>query len=238
LFTQNHNQNHLLAALPDEDLLRIGESLELKQMALGSLLFEAGEKLDYLYFPISCVFSLHYAMENGSSSEFSAVGNEGAVGLCLFLSDAMSSSSALVQTSGYAYRISLIKLRQEINLTSPVMSVLLRYTQLHLAQVSQQAICKQHHMIMRRLCTWLLQRLDRSESLEITITQELIAEAMGVRREGINEATQKLQQMGLIKCRRGYITVLDKYAIKKLACECYEVFRNEYGRLFKAKVFH
>ena len=228
----------MLAALPDEDLLRIGESLELKQMALGSLLFEAGEKLDYLYFPISCVFSLHYAMENGSSSEFSAVGNEGAVGLCLFLSDAMSSSSALVQTSGYAYRISLIKLRQEINLTSPVMSVLLRYTQLHLAQVSQQAICKQHHMIMRRLCTWLLQRLDRSESLEITITQELIAEAMGVRREGINEATQKLQQMGLIKCRRGYITVLDKYAIKKLACECYEVFRNEYGRLFKAKVFH
>jgi CRP-like cAMP-binding protein len=238
LFNQNHSQNHLLAALPNADLLRIGESLELKQMALGSLIFEAGEKLSYLYFPTSCVFSLHYAMENGSSSEFSSVGNEGAVGLCLFLSDAMSSSCALVQTSGYAYRLSLIKLRQENIFTSPVMNVLLRYTQLHLAQVSQQAICKQHHVIKRRLCTWLLQRLDRSESLEITITQELMADAMGVRREGINEATQKLQKMGLIKCRRGYITVIDKYAIKKLACECYEDFRNEYGRLFVTKAHH
>lgn len=228
---QHPSQNQLLAALPAADFDRIAGFLEIKRMALGERLYAAGGTLSHLYFPTSCVISLHYEMANGDSSEFSAVGNEGAVGLSLFLADATMSSAALVQTGGYAYRLELAALRQEIDLAGAAWQLLLRYTQAHLSQVSQQAICKSHHMIDQKLCSWLLQRLDRSPNTEITITQDLIASALGVRREGVNESTKKLQQLGLVSCRRGHITVLNRDRLERLTCECYAVVKKEFSRL-------
>ena len=207
LMKQNPNQNQLLAALPEADFQRIADQLELLRIIEGQLLYSAGGVLSNLYFPTSCVISFHYEMANGASSEFSAVGNEGAVGLSLFLADATMSSAALVQTGGYAYRFELALLLQEISRAGPTLQLLLRYTQAHLNQVSQQALCNSQHLIIQRLCTWLLQRLDRCPDTEIAITQDLIADALAVRREGINEATMKLQALGLVGCRRGHIEV-------------------------------
>jgi len=228
---QRPSQNHLLAALPDADFQRIAGHLELRPMALGDLLYSAGETLSHLYFPTSCVISLHYEMANGTSSEFSSVGIEGAVGLSLFLGDATMSSAALVQTGGYAYRLEQTFLQQEFNRAGAALQLLLRYTQAHLSQVSQQAICKSHHQIDQKLCGWLLQRLDRCPDTEIAITQDLIAASLGVRREGINESTMKLQQLGLISCRRGHITVLNRDGLERLTCECYAVVKKEFSRL-------
>jgi len=228
---QHPSQNQLLAALPALDFDRIAGFLELKRMALGERLYAAGGILRHLYFPTSCVISLHYELANGDSSEFSAVGNEGAVGLSLFLADATMSSGALVQTGGYAYRLELAALRHEVYLAGAAWQMLLRYTQAHLSQVSQQAICKSHHLIDQKLCSWLLQRLDRCPNSEITITQDLIASALGVRREGINESTKKLQKLGLVSCRRGHITVLNRERLERLACECYAVVKKEFSRL-------
>jgi CRP-like cAMP-binding protein len=228
---QRPNFNYLLGALPAPDLLRVGQHLELQHMQLGELLYESGGTLHHLYFPTSCVISLHYEMANGSSSEFSAVGNEGAVGLSLFLADGPMAGAAMVQTSGYAYRLALAELQQEFQRAGPTLQMLLRYTQAHLSQIAQQAICKSHHAIDQKLCTWLLQRLDRSPGVEITITQDLIADALGVRREGVNEATRKLQQLGCVSCRRGHIRVLNRACLESLTCECYGVVRKEFSRL-------
>jgi len=235
---QNPNNNKLLAALPVADFQRIAGHLELRQMVLGELLYAAGGTLSHLYFPTSSVVSLHYEMANGSSSEFSAVGNEGAVGLSLFLADTTMSSAALVQTGGYAYRLALPLLRQEFSRAGATLQLLLRYTQAHLSQVSQQAICKSHHLINQKLCTWLLQRLDRCPDTEITITQDLIADALGVRREGINEATTKLQLLGFISCRRGHIAVLNRAGLESLTCECYGVVKKEFSRLLPHPAQH
>lgn len=228
---QRPGKNQLLAALPAADLQRIAPHLELTKMALGELLYCAGGTLSHLYFPTSCVISLHYEMANGASSEFGAVGNEGAVGLSLFLADATMSSAALVQTAGHAYRLELAVLQQEFNRAGATLQLLLRYTQAHLSQVSQQAICKSHHLIDQKLCSWLLQRLDRCPDTEIIITQDLIADALGVRREGINEATMKLQLLGFITCRRGHIAVLNRAGLESLTCECYGVVKKEFSRL-------
>ncbi len=228
---QNPNKNKLLAALPEADFQRISGQLELRQMVVGEVLYAAGETLTHLYFPTSCVISLHYEMANGTSSEFSAVGNEGAVGLSLFLADATMSSAAVVQTAGDAYRLSLAVLREEFSRAGATLQLLLRYTQAHLSQVSQQAICQSHHLIDQKLCTWLLQRLDRCPDTEITITQDLVANALGVRREGINESTQKLLQLGYVSCRRGHITVLNRAGVERLSCECYGVAKKEFTRL-------
>jgi CRP-like cAMP-binding protein len=231
VFFQNPNKNKLLAALPEADFQRISGQLELRQMVVGEVLYAAGETLTHLYFPTSCVISLHYEMANGTSSEFSAVGNEGAVGLSLFLADATMSSAAVVQTAGEAYRLSLTVLREEFSRAGATLQLLLRYTQAHLSQVSQQAICQSHHLIDQKLCTWLLQRLDRCPDTEIIITQDLVAHALGVRREGINESTQKLLQLGYISCRRGHITVLNRAGVERLSCECYGVSKKEFTRL-------
>jgi CRP-like cAMP-binding protein len=231
LVEQTPNKNTLLAALPHDEFQRIAVNLELKQMVLGELLYDEGGTLGHIYFPTSCVISLHYEMATGSSSEFSAVGNEGAVGVSLFLADTTTSSAALVQTGGYAYRLALPFLLEEFGRAGATMRLLLRYTQTHLSQVSLQAICKSHHLISKKLCTWLLQRLDRSPGTEITITQDLIADALGVRREGINEAIMNLQQLGLISCRRGHIKVLDRAGIEVLTCECYDLVKKQFTRL-------
>jgi CRP-like cAMP-binding protein len=200
-------------------------------MVLGALLYAEGGTLNYIYFPSSSVVSLHYEMANGSSSEFSAVGNEGAVGVSLFLSDTTISSAALVQTGGYAYRLALPFLQQEFSRGGATMHLMLRYTQAHLSQISLQAICKSHHLMNKKLCTWLLQRLDRSPESEITITQDLIADALGVRREGINEAMMNLQLLGFICCRRGHIAVLNRVGLENLTCECYGLVKKEFSRL-------
>jgi CRP-like cAMP-binding protein len=221
----------LLAALPSIESERIFANLELRKMVLGELLYAEGGTLNYIYFPTSSVVSLHYEMANGSSSEFSAVGNEGAVGVSLFLSDTTISSAALVQTGGYAYRLALPFLQQEFSRGGATMHLMLRYTQAHLSQVSLQAICKSHHLMNKKLCTWLLQRLDRSPESEITITQDLIADALGVRREGINEAMMNLQLLGFICCRRGHIAVLNRVGLENLTCECYGLVKKEFSRL-------
>jgi hypothetical protein len=200
-------------------------------LVLGELLYAEGGKLSHLYFPTSSIVSLHYEMSNGCSSEFSAVGNEGAVGLSLFLADTTISSAALVQTGGYAYRLALPFLREEFSRAGATMALMLRYTHVHLNQVSLQAICKSHHLIHPKLCTWLLQRLDRSPLTDITITQDLIANALGVRREGINEAMMNLQLLGLISCRRGHITVLNRIGLENLTCECYNLVKKEFSRM-------
>lgn len=230
-FEQTPNKNMLLAALPSADFQRIAVNLELKRMVLGDLLYAEGGTLSHIYFPTSSIVSLHYEMANGSSSEFSAVGNEGAVGLSLFLADTTISSAALVQTGGYAYRLALPFLREEFSRAGATMQLMLRYTQAHLSQVSLQAICKSHHLMNKKLCTWLLQRLDRSPDREITITQDLIADALGVRREGINEAMMNLQLLGFISCRRGHIAVLNRIGLENLACECYGLVKKEFSRL-------
>jgi CRP-like cAMP-binding protein len=205
---------------------------------MGQLLYTDGDTLSHLYFPTNSVISLHHEMANGASSEFSAVGNEGAVGLSLFLADGPMSSAAMVQTEGYAYRLALPELQKEFRRAGPTLFLLLRYTQAHLIQIAQQAICKSHHLIDQKLCTWLLQRLDRCSGTEITITQDLIADALGVRREGINESVMKLQLLGLVSCRRGYITVLNRPQVERLTCECYACVRKEFRRLLPVIIPH
>jgi len=228
---QTPTNNTLLAALPDADFQRLAVNLELRQMVLGELLYAEGGTLSHIYFPTSSVISLHYEMATGSSSEFSAVGNEGAVGLSLFLADTTTSSAALVQTGGYAYRLALPFLLEEFGRAGATMQLLLRYTQAHLCQVSLQAICKSHHLICKKLCTWLMQRLDRCPETEITITQDLIADALGVRREGINEAMMNLQLLGFISCRRGYIKVLNRPELENLTCDCYDLVKKQFSLL-------
>jgi hypothetical protein len=222
--------NQLLSALPYADYQRVEQHLELTQMILGQQLYADGETLSHLYFPTSSVISLHLKVAN-ELSEISAVGNEGAVGLSLFLAEGTMSSAAMVQTGGYAYRLALPELQKEFRRAGPTLFLLLRYTQVHLSQIAQQAICKSHHMIQQKLCTWLLQRLDRCPNTEITIAQDLIADALRVRHEVINEATMKLQDLGFLSCRLGHIQVLNKTQLERLTCECYTSSKKEFRRL-------
>ena len=225
------NQNHLLAALLDAEYDRLAPHLELVPMLLGDVLYESGGKLRYIYFPTTAILSLQYALENGNSSEIAGVGNEGVLGISLFMGGDTTPSRAVVQTGGHGYRLKSEILIEEFNRAGPVMRLLLRYIQALITQMTQTAVCNRHHTVEQQLCRWLLLTLDRLQSNELTMTQELIAGMLGVRREGITEAAGNLQSYGLIRYRRGHITVLDRVGLERDVCECYLVVKKETARL-------
>jgi len=227
----NPNQNHLLAALLDTEFARIEPHLEFVSMLLGDVLSESGGKLHYVYFPTTSIISLHYLLENGGSSEIAGVGNEGVLGVSLFMGGDTTPSRAVVQTGGYGYRLKNDKLMEEFQRGELLQKLLLRYTQALITQMSQTAVCNRHHSVEQQLCRWLLLTLDRLPSNELTMTQELIASMLGVRREGVTEAAGKLQSYGFISYRRGHITVLDRKGLEGAVCECYGVVKKEFSRL-------
>lgn len=224
-------QNHLLAALLAAEGDRLAPHLELVPMLLGDVLHESGGKMSHVYFPTTSIVSLHYVLENGSSSEMAGVGNEGVVGVSLFMGGGTMPSRAVVQTGGHGYRMKAHILVEEFNRAGPVMRLLLRYIQALLTQTSQTAVCNRHHSVEQQLCRWLLLTLDRLPSNELTMTQELIAGMLGVRREGVTVAAGKLQSAGYISYRRGHITVLNRAGLETEVCECYEVVKKEMDRL-------
>ncbi|MET3119563.1 CRP-like cAMP-binding protein [Undibacterium sp. GrIS 1.8] len=225
------SQNHLLAALLDAEYDRLSPHLELVPMLLGDVLYEPGGKLAHVYFPTTSIISLHYLLEDGGASEIAGVGNEGVVGVSLFMGGNSTPSRAIVQTGGHAYRLKADILMAEFNRAGPVLRLLLRYTQALLTQMSQTSVCNRHHSVEQQLCRWLLLTLDRVPSNELTITQELIANTLGVRREGITEAAGKLQQEHYISYRRGHITVVNRNGLEDKVCECYGVVKKEFARL-------
>lgn len=231
------NQNHLLAALPTAEFDSLAGHLELVSLAVGQMLYEPGEQLRHAYFPTTAIVSLHYVTESGASAETAGVGNEGMVGVSLFMGGHTTSSSAVVQTSGQAYRLERHLLKQEFDRTGLLQRLLLRYTQALMTQMSQTAVCNRHHPVEQQLCRWLLQTLDRKPTLELVVTQELIAGMLGVSREGITEAAGKLQNKGLIRYRRGHITVLDRLGLEANSCECYAVVKKEIGRLLSDTLY-
>ena len=225
------DQNNLLGALPAEEFERLAAHLKLVPMPLGEVLYEPGEQLQHAYFPTTAIVSLHYVMESGASAETAGVGNEGVVGIALFMGGDTTPSSAVVKTAGHAYRLERKLLKQEFDRAGLLQRLLLRYTQALITQMTQTAACNRHHSVEQQLCRWLLSTLDRVPSHELIITQELVASMLGVRREGITEAAGKLQHAGFIRYRRGHITVLDRSGLETRACECYAVVRNELTRL-------
>ncbi len=229
------SQNHLLAALPAAELTRLATDLELVPMLLGQVLYEPGEQLQHAYFPTSAIVSLHYVGESGASAEASGVGNEGIVGVSLFMGGDTTPSSAVVQTAGHGYRMPRRLLKEEFGRAGPLQRLLLRYTQALITQMMQTAACNRHHSVEQQLCRWLLVTLDRVPSGELVMTQELVASVLGVRREGITVAAGKLQEAGYIRYRRGHISVLKRAGLEALACECYGVVKKELGRLFAAE---
>lgn len=225
------NKNHLLAALLDADFDRISPHLELVPMLLGDVLYESGGKLSHVYFPTTSIVSLHYVLESGGSSEMAGVGNEGVLGISLFMGGNTTPSRAVVQTGGHAYRLKAHILMEEFDRVGPVMRLLLRYTQALMTQMAQTAVCNRHHSVEQQLCRWLLLTLDRLPTNDLTMTQELIANMLGVRREGVTEAAGHLQQQGCIRYRRGHIEVLDRKGLESRTCECYAVVKTEILRL-------
>ena len=224
-------QNHLLAALPTAEFEALAAHLELVPMRLGEMLYEPGRQLSHAYFPTTSIVSLHYVMASGASAESAGVGNEGVVGVALFMGGDTTPSSAVVQTAGHAYRLEARVLKQEFSRAGSLQALLLRYTQALMTQMAQIAACNRHHSVEQQLCRWLLMTLDRLPGNELVMTQELISGMLGVRREGITEAAGRLQRDGLILYRRGHITVLDRRGLEKHACECYAVVSNELIRL-------
>lgn len=223
--------NHILAALDQDEHERLVPHLVLVPMPLGSVLYESGASLRHIYFPIDSIVSLLYVMQDGASAEISVVGNEGAIGVALFMGGETTPSRAVVQSAGSAYRLEGGRLKAEFNRHGNMMHVLLRYTQALITQMAQTAVCNRHHTIEQQLCRWLLLSLDRLHSNELKMTQELIANMLGVRREGVTEAAGDLQDAGLIKYRRGHITVLDRAQLERRVCECYAVVKRESDRL-------
>ncbi|MDO8788379.1 MAG: Crp/Fnr family transcriptional regulator [Sulfuritalea sp.] len=227
----NPSQNHLLAALPTAEFEVLAAHLELVALPLGKMLYEPGTQLQHAYFPTTAIVSLHYVTESGASAETAGVGNEGVVGISLFMGGDTTSSSAVVQTAGHAYRLERRRLKQEFDRGGLLQRLLLRYTQALMTQMSQTAACNRHHSVEQQLCRWLLLTHDRVSARELVITQELIAGMLGVRREGVTEAAGNLQREGLISYRRGHISVLDRRGLETHACECYAVVKKELGRL-------
>ncbi|MDO8251347.1 MAG: Crp/Fnr family transcriptional regulator, partial [Rhodoferax sp.] len=225
------NQNHLLAALPAADFEPLAAHLELVPMALGQMLYEPGGQLRHAYFPTTSIVSLHYVTESGASAETAGVGNEGVVGISLFMGGDTTSSSAVVQTAGHAYRLESRLLQQEFSRAGLLQRLLLRYTQALMTQMSQTAVCNRHHSVEQQLCRWLLLTLDRVPSRELVLTHELVANTLGVRRESVTEAAGKLQRAGFISYRRGHIAVIDRSGLETHACECYAVVKKELTRL-------
>ena len=229
--TQSPRQNLLLAALPAAELERLAPLLEPVAMPLGQMLYEPGQQLQFAYFPTTSIASLHFVTESGASAESAGVGNEGVVGIALFMGGESTPSSAVVQTAGYAYRLQGRWLKQEFGRAGPMQRLLLRYTQVLMTQMTQTAVCNRHHSVEQQLCRWLLLTLDRVPSTELTITQELIAGMLGVRREAITDAAGDLQRASIIRYRRGHISVLERSGLEARACECYVVVKKEMNRL-------
>jgi len=224
-------QNHLLAALPVSARERLFPHLESIQMPLGKVLYESGTTLNNVYFPTTSIVSLLYVMQDGASAEIAVVGKEGILGVSLFMGGESTPSRAIVQSAGHGYRLRAQLLKEEFKRAGPTMHLLLRYTQALITQMSQTAVCNRHHSIHQQLCRWLLMSLDRLPSNELAMTQELIANMLGVRREGVTEAAGVLQDAGLILYKRGHITVLDRPGLEAAACECYQVVKTEFDRL-------
>jgi CRP-like cAMP-binding protein len=224
-------QNHLLAALAAEVQDRLFPQLELISLPLGRVLYESGDTLRHVYFPTDSIVSLLYVMENGASGEISVVGNEGLVGIALFMGGESTPSRAIVQSGGSAFRLPGQQLKDEFHRHGELQHLLLRYTQALITQMSQTAVCNRHHSVDQQLCRWLLLSLDRLSSNRLTMTQELIANMLGVRREGVTDAAGKLQKLGVIEYVRGHIVVVDRPRLEKLSCECYAVVKKETDRL-------
>ena len=224
-------QNQLIAALPADIQHRLLPNLELVPLPLGKVLYESGDTLRHVYFPTDCIISLLYVMKSGASAEISVVGHEGIIGIALFMGGESTPSRAIVQSGGYAYRLLGKQFKEEFNRHNEMLMLLLRYTQSLITQMAQTAVCNRHHSIDQQLCRWLLLSLDRLPTNRLTMTQELIANMLGVRREGVTEAAGKLQKLGVIQYSRGQITVLDRPALEQLSCECYAVVKKETDRL-------
>src|SRR6202521_858977 len=231
LGSHDPKQNYLLAALSPAERDRLYPHLRLVPMPLGEVLYESGDVLRHVYFPTDSIVSLLYVLADGASAEISVVGNEGLIGIALFMGGETTPSRAIVQSAGHAYRLIGQQLKDEFHRNGELQLLLLRYTQPLITQMAQTAVCNRHHSVDQQLCRWLLLSLDRLSSTELTLTQELIANMLGVRREGVTEAAGKLQQAGLIHYRRGRIVVLDRPRLEARGCECYQVVKTEFDRL-------
>jgi CRP-like cAMP-binding protein len=229
-------KNKLLAALPESEWQHWLPQLEFVEMRLGEVLYESGGTLAHVYFPITAIISLLYVMESGASAEIAVVGNEGILGISLFMGGGSTSSRAVVQSAGHGFRLKARLMKDEFDRAGPVLHLFLRYTQALITQMAQTAVCNRHHSLDQQLCRWLLLSLDRLHGDELVMTQELIANMLGVRREGVTESALKLQHNGLIRYARGHITVLDRAGLEKRSCECYAVVKKEYDRLLPAEV--
>jgi CRP-like cAMP-binding protein len=229
-------QNQLLAALPKGETQRWLPHLESVDMPLGSVVYESGGTLSHVYFPTTSIVSLLYVLESGASAEIAVVGNEGIVGVSLFMGGGSTPSRAVVQSAGRGFRLKAALMKVEFDRAGPALHLLLRYTQALITQMAQTAVCNRHHSLDQQLCRWLLLSLDRLQGSELVMTQELIANMLGVRREGVTEGAHKLQQAGMIRYARGHITVLDRAGLEKRSCECYAVVKKEYDRLLPAKI--
>ena len=224
-------QNLLLAALSAAQLKRLARNMEAIEMPLGDVLYESGRHLSHVYFPTTSIISLLYVLESGASSQIAVVGNDGVIGVSLFMGGETTPSRAVVQSAGVGYRLPDRAIKDEFHRGGPLQHLMLRYTQALITQMAQTAVCNRHHSVDQQLCRWLLLSIDRLASSEITMTQELIANMLGVRREGVTEAAGKLQKAGVISYRRGHIKVLDRDRLEQMSCECYEVVRRETSRL-------
>jgi CRP-like cAMP-binding protein len=228
--------NKLLAALPSDIYKRLQPNLELVPLELGASVYEAGGKQPYMYFPTDAIVSLLYVMKDGASAEMAVVGNEGLVGIALFMGGETTPSRAVVQSAGHGYRLRSKLLKQEFEFGGPLQHLLLRYTQALITQMAQTAVCNRHHSVDQQLCRWLLLSVDRLPTNELKMTQEMIATMLGVRREGVTEAAGKLQEAGAIRYSRGRITILDRAKLEECACECYAVVKREFDRLLPDEV--
>ena len=230
-FQPSPTQNHLLAGLPPAEFERLAAHLELVPMDLGEALYESGGRLEHVYFPTTSIVSLLYVLENGASAEIAVVGNEGLLGISLFMGGETTPSRAVVQSAGHGYRLKVGLIKEEFSRAGPVLRLLLRYTQALITQMAQTAVCNRHHTVEQQLCRWLLLSLDRLPTASVSMTQELIANMLGVRREGVTEAAGNLQRAGLIRYSRGRIDVLDRPGLERTVCECYGVVKLEFDRL-------
>ncbi len=231
LGTNDPASNQLLAALPDEELLRWRHHLEPVELHLGQVLYEPGRPQSHVYFPSTAIVSLLYVTEDGESAEIAVIGNEGVVGIALFMGGETTLNRALVQRAGLAFRLTGPAIKAEFSRSTPLLHLLLRYTQALITQMAQTAVCNRHHTVDQQLCRWLLMSLDRVQGDELIMTQQLIANMLGVRREGVTEAALKLQHAGLISYARGHVKVLDRPGLEHRSCECYAVVKAEYDRL-------
>jgi CRP-like cAMP-binding protein len=224
-------ENHLLSVLPEAERARVAPHLVAVEMPLGQVVYESGDSLRHVYFPTTSIVSLLYVMEDGSSAEIAVVGNEGIIGIALFMGGETTPNRAVVQSAGEAYRLDSRILKEEFHRAGPLQRLLLRYTQALITQMAHTAVCNRHHSIDQQLCRWLLLSMDRLPSNELKMTQELIANMLGVRRSGVTEAALKLQDAGLIRYSHGHIEVLDRPGLEQRVCECYRVVKREFDRL-------